>query len=214
MADRGRDQEEAATTTGAPLRFDHRCIWPDGSVHWVEGRGTIAYDESGAVVGGAGIALGIDARRAFLRLSTALSSAATTRDIANALSEHGVSALDADISFVVFVDDLDAALASSDQIAAGRASHAQRALDAGEPVILNAIGEVQPFEGAHELLEEVKRRGFRLVLASSGQAQHVEAFLDLVGGKPLADAWTTSEDAEKSKPEPDLVRTALASVET
>jgi HAD superfamily hydrolase (TIGR01549 family) len=75
------------------------------------------------------------------------------------------------------------------------------------------IGEIQPFEGAHELLEEVKRRGFRLVLASSGQAQHVEAFLDLVGGKPLADAWTTSEDAEHSKPEPDLVRTALASVE-
>ena len=30
------------------------------------------------------------------------------------------------------------------------------------------IGEIQPFEGAHELLAEVKQRGFRLVLASSG----------------------------------------------
>ena len=75
------------------------------------------------------------------------------------------------------------------------------------------IGEVQPFEGAHELLAEVKDRGFRLVLASSGKTQHVEAFLDLIDGKSLADAWTTSDDAEKSKPEPDIVQTALAKVD-
>lgn len=74
------------------------------------------------------------------------------------------------------------------------------------------IPEIQPFAGAHELLREVKRRGFRLVLASSGQAKHVEAFLDLVDGKALADAWTTSDDAERSKPAPDLVQTALDKV--
>ena len=75
------------------------------------------------------------------------------------------------------------------------------------------IGEIQPFEGAHELLAEVKERGFRLVLASSGKTQHVEAFLDLIDGKSLADAWTTSDDVEKSKPEPDIVAAALAKVE-
>ncbi len=48
------------------------------------------------------------------------------------------------------------------------------------------IGEIQPFEGAHELLAEVKERGFRLVLASSGKTQHVEAFLDLIDAKSLA----------------------------
>lgn len=74
------------------------------------------------------------------------------------------------------------------------------------------IGEVQPFAGAHALLQEVKRRGFRLVLASSGQAKHVEAFLDLVDGKSVADAWTTADDAERSKPEPDLVRVAMDQV--
>ncbi|GLK99247.1 HAD family hydrolase [Dactylosporangium matsuzakiense] len=74
------------------------------------------------------------------------------------------------------------------------------------------IGEIQPFEGAHELLAEVKERGFRLVLASSGKTEHVEAFLDLVGGTSLADAWTTADDVAKSKPEPDLVATALAKV--
>lgn len=75
------------------------------------------------------------------------------------------------------------------------------------------IGEVQPFEGANELLTEVKERRFRLVLASSGKTRHVEAFLDLIDGKSLADAWTTSDDVEKSKPEPDIVSAALAKVE-
>lgn len=75
------------------------------------------------------------------------------------------------------------------------------------------IGEIQPFEGAHELLAEVKERGFRLVLASSGKTEHVEAFLDLVDGKRLADAWTTSDDVAKSKPEPDIVSAALAKVQ-
>ena len=75
------------------------------------------------------------------------------------------------------------------------------------------IGEVAPFEGAHELLQDVKDRGFKLVLASSGKTKHVETFLDLIDGKGLADAWTTSDDAEKSKPAPDIVQTALAKVE-
>lgn len=74
------------------------------------------------------------------------------------------------------------------------------------------VGEVQPFEGAHELLADVKERGFRLVLASSGKTPHVEAFLDLIDGKSLADAWTTSDDVAKSNPEPDLVATTLAKV--
>ena len=75
------------------------------------------------------------------------------------------------------------------------------------------IGEVQPFAGTRSLLEEVRSRGFRLVLASSGTTQHVEAFLDLFDGRELAEAWTTSDDAEHSKPEPDIVQTALAKVD-
>jgi HAD superfamily hydrolase (TIGR01549 family) len=75
------------------------------------------------------------------------------------------------------------------------------------------IGEISPLEGAHELLQEVKDRGFKLVLASSGKKKHVEAFLDLIDGKSLADAWTTSEDAENSKPAPDIVEIAMKRVE-
>ena len=75
------------------------------------------------------------------------------------------------------------------------------------------VSEVQPFEDARVLLEDVKARGFRVVLASSGKSKHVEASLDLLDGKSVADAWTTSDDAEHSKPEPDLVRVALDRVD-
>lgn len=74
------------------------------------------------------------------------------------------------------------------------------------------IDEVRPFDGAHELLAEVKRRGFTVVLASSGKSDHVERFLDLVEAREIADAWTTSDDVEASKPAPDLVQTALERV--
>lgn len=74
------------------------------------------------------------------------------------------------------------------------------------------IGEVQPFAAAGALLHDVKDRGFAVVLASSGDTRHVEAFLDLFGGRDIADDWTTSDDAERSKPEPDIVQTALAKV--
>ena len=75
------------------------------------------------------------------------------------------------------------------------------------------IDEIRPFEGARELLEDVKGRGFHLVLASSGKAKNVDAFLDLLDARSLADAWTTSEDADKSKPDPDLVKAAQDRVE-
>lgn len=71
------------------------------------------------------------------------------------------------------------------------------------------IGEVRPFAGSRPLLESVKEMGLHLVLASSGQPKHVQTFLDLVGGRSLADAWTTSDDVEESKPAADLLAVAL-----
>jgi HAD superfamily hydrolase (TIGR01549 family) len=76
------------------------------------------------------------------------------------------------------------------------------------------LPQVQPFEGARPLLEEVKRRGLKLVLASSGETEHVEHYLDLIGGRHLADSWTTSADAEQTKPAPDLIQTAMKKMES
>ena len=75
------------------------------------------------------------------------------------------------------------------------------------------LGEIRPFAAARPLLAEIKSRGFRLVLASSAKARYLDVFLDLLGGKDLPDAWTTSDDVEQSKPAPDLVAAALAAVD-
>jgi len=75
------------------------------------------------------------------------------------------------------------------------------------------LGEVQPFEGAADLIREVRRRGLGVVLASSGQQRHLEHYLDLIDGRELADAWTTSGDVKATKPAPDLVQVALAKVD-
>jgi HAD superfamily hydrolase (TIGR01549 family) len=74
------------------------------------------------------------------------------------------------------------------------------------------LGEVVAFDGASELLGEVAARGFKVVLASSGKARHVRAFLELVGDTSQVDAVVTSDDVDESKPDPDLVREAIRRV--
>jgi HAD superfamily hydrolase (TIGR01549 family) len=74
------------------------------------------------------------------------------------------------------------------------------------------LEEVRPFEGAVELLRAVRERGFRLVLASSGKKAHVERYLDLLDARELAEAWTTSDDVDETKPEPDLLHAAVEKV--
>lgn len=63
--------------------------------------------------------------------------------------------------------------------------------------------------GATGLLDALRERGFTIVLASSSIPRHAERPLDLLGAEQRADAWTTSEDAEESKPDPELVDTAI-----
>ena len=71
------------------------------------------------------------------------------------------------------------------------------------------IDEVQPLQGARRLIEDLKERELRVVLASSAKPEEVDHYLDLLDARELADAWTSSGDVEHTKPAPDLVRTAL-----
>ena len=74
------------------------------------------------------------------------------------------------------------------------------------------IDEVRPLEGSRELIEDLKSAGHRVVLASSAKPDEVDRYLDLLDARGLADAWTTSGDVERTKPEPDLVNSALDKV--
>jgi HAD superfamily hydrolase (TIGR01509 family) len=72
------------------------------------------------------------------------------------------------------------------------------------------IGEVEPLQGATDLLEDLQGRELTSILASSAKSDEVEHYLDLLGARDLVDGWTTSADVENTKPEPDLVNAALA----
>jgi HAD superfamily hydrolase (TIGR01549 family) len=71
------------------------------------------------------------------------------------------------------------------------------------------IGEVAPLEGARELITDLKQRGLTVVLASSAPQDEIDHYLELLDARELADAWTTDDDVEATKPEPDLVQAAL-----
>ncbi|MGH2891855.1 MAG: HAD family hydrolase [Solirubrobacteraceae bacterium] len=76
------------------------------------------------------------------------------------------------------------------------------------------IGEVRTMEGSRELIVSLKQRGHVVVLASSAKEDEVEAYLDLLDARDIADAWTTSADVESTKPAPDLVHAAVARVDS
>jgi HAD superfamily hydrolase (TIGR01509 family) len=74
------------------------------------------------------------------------------------------------------------------------------------------IDEVVPLPGARDLLVAARDQGFGVALASSGDPDHVAHYLDMLDARDLADDWTTAEDAENTKPSPDLLANALAKV--
>jgi len=74
------------------------------------------------------------------------------------------------------------------------------------------VGETRLFDGATDLLDGLREAGLKVVLASSSIPRHAEHALELLDAEKRADAWTTSEDAEESKPDPDLLDEALAKV--
>ena len=76
------------------------------------------------------------------------------------------------------------------------------------------IGEVRPLHGSRELIVDLKERGVRVVLASSSPQEELDHYLDLLDARELADAWTTKDDVEQTKPAPDLVRAAMDKAET
>jgi HAD superfamily hydrolase (TIGR01509 family) len=70
--------------------------------------------------------------------------------------------------------------------------------------------ECLPVAGAREFVLALKRRKLTVVVASSAREDDLEYFLEQLGVRELVDAWTTTDDVERTKPHPDLVHAALA----
>ena len=58
-------------------------------------------------------------------------------------------------------------------------------------------------------MEALKARGLRLGVASSAEERDLRPLLEIAGAADLLDAQTSGDDAEHSKPDPDIVAAAL-----
>lgn len=96
------------------------------------------------------------------------------------------------------------------------------------PAVENAVGDdvrklhglrfedllphVTPTEGAPELLEALRRRDLKVVVASSGERDVTERLLSVLGAAEHLHAWVSGDQVENSKPDSELLQLALEKV--
>ena len=73
----------------------------------------------------------------------------------------------------------------------------------------SALPHVTPTAGASEMVQTMRARGLRVVIASSGEREVTERLLSLVGVAESLHGWVAGDQVEESKPAPDLLAAAL-----
>lgn len=68
---------------------------------------------------------------------------------------------------------------------------------------------LRPTSGARALLEHMTSVGLELVVATSAKSDEVRALLEQTGVSDLIQLASSADDAERSKPDPDIVQAAL-----
>ena len=79
----------------------------------------------------------------------------------------------------------------------------------GEIFMAEWLPRLQPFRDVDRLVSALKARGLAVVAASSAKKKELRALLDLAGVASMLDGATSSDDADESKPDPDIVEAAL-----
>lgn len=73
----------------------------------------------------------------------------------------------------------------------------------------NYMPHVRPFPEVRELFERILSEGKRILLASSAQSEEIETYKEIANIADLIEAETSSDDAKRSKPHPDIFAAAL-----
>jgi HAD superfamily hydrolase (TIGR01509 family) len=68
---------------------------------------------------------------------------------------------------------------------------------------------IRPFPRVRELIQRFRDDGFTLVVASSAKKDELKPLLERAGVSDLVEGTTSSDDADDSKPDPDIVHAAL-----
>jgi HAD superfamily hydrolase (TIGR01509 family) len=71
------------------------------------------------------------------------------------------------------------------------------------------LPSLRPFPKAKELLVRMKEAGLRLAVASSAKKDELQPLLRVCGADEVIEAKTSSDDAENSKPDPDILHASL-----
>ncbi len=71
------------------------------------------------------------------------------------------------------------------------------------------LPHIRPFPGVRPLLERMREAGLRLVIATSSPSEELEPLIDIADIRDLLEERTSADDAESSKPDPDIVQAAL-----
>ncbi|HTD37684.1 MAG TPA: HAD family hydrolase, partial [Candidatus Limnocylindrales bacterium] len=71
------------------------------------------------------------------------------------------------------------------------------------------LPHLRPTRGARELLEATRARGARVIMATSAKGAELKDLLAVGDFEPLVDEASTSDDADSSKPAPDIVTASL-----
>src|SRR5437588_314010 len=71
------------------------------------------------------------------------------------------------------------------------------------------LPKVRPFPKVRELFQRIRDDGKRVVLASSGKKADTEYYVKLLKIDDLIDDYTSADDADRSKPAPDIFSAAL-----
>jgi len=72
------------------------------------------------------------------------------------------------------------------------------------------LPEVRAFPAVRELFERILANGQQTALASSAKADELATYKKIAGIADLVDEETSSDDAERSKPHPDIFEVALS----
>jgi HAD superfamily hydrolase (TIGR01509 family) len=135
------------------------------------------------------------------------SNAAHAETWAQALTEHGLRRDASDVRPLIGMgsDKLLPAIAGLDEESPVGRAVAQRKKE----LFAERLPQLHATRGARTLVESLKGRQMSIVIATSANEDEMDALLQQAGVADLIPRRTSSDDAEHSKPDPDIVLAAL-----
>ncbi len=136
------------------------------------------------------------------------SNDAHARAWVEALAEHGIKASFEEVRRLIGMGGdklLPKVSGLSEETAEGQAISKRR----GEIFKGRYLPHIKAFPRTRELLQRMRDDGLKLVVASSAKEDELKPLLKVAGAADLIEEKTSSDDADHSKPDPDIVHAAL-----